>query len=103
MEQKNFKRIKLNAPDSPPVNVNMIWDANSDISTIQYNSLNLPNVIQFSEGHQNQYTYDAAGQKLSLTNYTLHNVINVPQGQISPLPNNAGDYTKITTGYHYKN
>ena len=51
------------------LNGNMTYDANSGISTIQYNSLNLPEVIQFTEGHQNYYTYDAAGQKLDVTNY----------------------------------
>ena len=80
-------------------NGNMTWDANSGISTIEYNSLNLPDIIQFTEGHKNYYTYDAAGQKLNLTNYTLHNTVTVPQGTISALPANANDYTKISTDY----
>jgi len=92
-------RAKLATEYAYDANGNMTWDANSGISTIQYNSLNLPDVIQFSEGHQNQYMYDAAGQKLNVTNYTLHNLLNVPQGTINPLPVNAGDYTKITTDY----
>ncbi len=75
------------------------YDANSGISTIQYNVLNLPNIVQFTAGHKNIYTYGADGKKLEANNYTLHSAINVPQGSISTLPSNAGDYTKVTTDY----
>jgi RHS repeat-associated protein len=75
------------------------YDANSGISTIQYNVLNLPNIVQFTAGHKNIYTYGADGKKLETNNYTLHSAINVPQGSISTLPSNAGDYTKVTTDY----
>jgi RHS repeat-associated protein len=36
---------------------------------------------------------------LNQTNYTLHNVINVPHGTINTLPGNANDYAKIATDY----
>jgi RHS repeat-associated protein len=75
------------------------YDANSGISTIQYNVLNLPNIVQFTAGHKNIYTYGADGKKLETNNYTLHSAINVPQGSISTLPSNPGDYTKVTTDY----
>ena len=82
-------RAKLAVEYAYDANGNMIWDANSGISTIQYNLLNLPDTIEFSDGHKNYYIYDASGQKLSVTNNTSHNVINVPQGTISLLPNEA--------------
>jgi RHS repeat-associated protein len=74
-------------------------DVNSGISTIQYNLLNLPDQIQFTEGHKNLYTYDAAGKKLEAINYTVNNIINVPIGTISTLPASSSDYTKLTTDY----
>jgi hypothetical protein len=80
-------------------NGSMTYDANSGISTIGYNVLNQPNVIQFAEGHKNLYTYGADGKKLEIVNYTLHTPVNVPQGSISTLPTNAGDCTKVTTDY----
>jgi hypothetical protein len=80
-------------------NGSMTYDANSGISTIQYNVLNLPDIIQFTEGHKNVYSYGADGKKLEVNNYTLHTAINVPQGNISTLPSNPGDYTKVTTDY----
>jgi len=80
-------------------NGNTTFDANSGISTIQYNSLNLPDVIQFSEGHQSQYTYDADGQKLELTNYTYNGSVIVPQGAISAIPSNNAGYTVTQTDY----
>jgi len=74
-------------------------DVNSGISTIQYNLLNLPDQIQFTEGHKNMYTYDARGKKLETVNYTVHNIVNVPINTISTLPANPSDYTKLTTDY----
>jgi len=75
------------------------WDVNTGISLIQYNLLNLPDQIQFTEGHKNMYTYDASGRKLEAVNYTVHNIVNVPINTISPLPANSSDYTKLTTDY----
>jgi len=75
------------------------WDVNTGISLIQYNLLNLPDQIQFAEGHKNMYTYDASGKKLKAVNYTVHNIINVPINTISTLPSNPSDYTTLTTDY----
>ena len=80
-------------------NGNNTYDANGGISTIKYNLLNLPEIIQFTAGHQNRYTYSAGGEKLAASSYTLNSVIMVPQGAIKPIPANASDYTRITTDY----
>ena len=80
-------------------NGNTTYDANGDISTIKYNLLNLPEIIQFTAGHQNRYTYSADGEKLTTKSYMLNSVVLVPQGTINPLPANESDYTKITTDY----
>jgi len=74
-------------------------DVNTGISTIQYNLLNLPDQIQFIQGHKNLYTYDATGKKLEAINYTVRDIVNVPIGTISTLPTSSSDYTKLTTDY----
>ena len=45
-------------------NGNMTKDLNKNISSIQYNSLNLPTSITYSDGRSAAYIYDAAGRKL---------------------------------------
>lgn len=80
-------------------NGNTIYDANAGISAINYNSLNLPYTIQFADGHQNWYSYDATGRKMQVINYTLNSNVTVPQGTINPEPTNPGDYTRLTTDY----
>ena len=55
-------KTKLSTEYLYDTNGSMTYDANSGISTIQYNVLNVPNVIQFKGGHQNLYTYDASGK-----------------------------------------
>jgi RHS repeat-associated protein len=47
-----------------------VFDLN--IVTIKYNSLNLPEIIQFKNGNQIRNLYDAGGQKLSTRNYTVY-------------------------------
>jgi len=80
-------------------NGNNTYDANSGISTIKYNLLNLPEIIQFTAGHQNKYIYGADGRKLTADSYTKNSIIVVPQGAISPIPPNSSDYIRITTAY----
>lgn len=48
-------------------NGNMTKDLNKNISSIQYNSLNLPSRITYSDGRMAEYVYSAAGAKLSTT------------------------------------
>jgi RHS repeat-associated protein len=51
-------------------NGNMIKDLDRDIVTIRYNILNLPDIIQFSNGNQIKNTYDAGGRKLRTDYFT---------------------------------
>ena len=46
-------------------NGNMTKDLNSNISLVEYNFLNLPSRIEFMDGSNARYTYDATGRKLS--------------------------------------
>lgn len=46
-------------------NGNLTKDLNKKITSITYNSLNLPQVITFSNGNTITYTYDSSGSKLS--------------------------------------
>lgn len=61
-------------PDKPNVetqeylyddNGNMIFDANKDLQEITYNHLNLPELVYFDDNNLIEFTYDAAGNKLS--------------------------------------
>ncbi|VBB45388.1 conserved exported hypothetical protein [uncultured Paludibacter sp.] len=52
-------------------NGNLIKDLDRDIYTIKYNLLNLPEVVQFKDGHQIINQYDASGKKLSSRYYTI--------------------------------
>ena len=45
-------------------NGNLVKDSDAKISSIQYNLLNLPRMIKFSDGGKHIYTYDASGRKL---------------------------------------
>lgn len=47
-------------------NGNMVQDMNKGISSITYDSNNLPRQIKFADGRTATYTYDAAGNKLSV-------------------------------------
>lgn len=54
-------------------NGNMTRDRNKKIWTIKYNVLNLPEQIEYMDGHIVQYTYAADGRKLK-TEYQISNV-----------------------------
>ena len=69
-------------------NGNMTQDFNKKISKIEYNSLNLPSMIQYSHGYQAHYGYDAAGRKLSVRHIISPVNIYVPMGSTT-LPENA--------------
>ena len=47
-------------------NGNMIRDLNKEIININYNHLNLPELVKFSDDTEVEYTYDASGRKLSM-------------------------------------
>jgi len=59
-------------------NGNMIKDLDRDIYTIQYNLLNLPDVVQFKNGNQIKNTYNAGGQKLGTEYFTWLPGANAP-------------------------
>ena len=48
-------------------NGNLTKDLNKNISSIQYNFLNLPSSISYSSGKSAAYTYDATGRKLRVS------------------------------------
>jgi hypothetical protein len=73
-------------------------DANTGISLIEYNSLNLPEKISFYKGDVNFYTYDAMGQKRRVKHFTARSGIVVPIGSTN---NNYSSTTQheLTTDY----
>jgi len=65
------------------VNGNMTKDLDRNIVAIQYNVLNLPDIIQFRNGNQIKNTYDASGHKLGTEYFTqLTNITPLADGQI---------------------
>jgi RHS repeat-associated protein len=65
-------------------NGNMTSDYNKGITEIKYNSLNLPQAIQFKNGNAIYYTYDAMGEKLKTEYYTIKSAVQIPMGSIMP-------------------
>jgi len=59
-------------------NGNMIEDLDRGIATIRYNILNLPDMVQFSNGNQIINTYAADGRKLKTDYNTLKTALLVP-------------------------
>ena len=90
-------------------NGNLTKDLNKGISSITYNSLNLPQVITFTDGSTITYTYTADGTKLRVvhvisgtttqTDY-CGNVI-YESGAQKYLLNEVGYYNLSTSGYFY--
>ena len=89
-------------------NGNLKSDLNKGISNIQYNSLNLPSVVTFSNGSTVIYTYSADGKKLStehvisgtttITNYA-GNVVYENNVQKKLLTQHG--YVNLTDSTHY--
>ena len=63
-------------------NGNLKKDYNKRIVDIQYNSLNLPNGLQFTNGNTTNYVYDASGQKLSVTHLTAVAGVVIPMTNV---------------------
>ena len=59
-------------------NGNLTSDANKGIALIEYDGMNMPRRIQFTNGNVIEYTYTAGGQKLRTTYYTAVPNISVP-------------------------
>ncbi len=64
-------------------NGNMVYDLDRGISAIRYNCLNLPDTIQFDNGSQIVYRYDAQGVKLSTRYVTSLFPMVVPIGSVA--------------------
>ena len=60
-------------------NGNLVKDSDAKISSIQYNLLNLPRMIKFSDGGKHIYTYDASGRKLRAEHHVPIAVAAEPQ------------------------
>ncbi len=68
-------------------NGRLVTDLDRDICTIRYNVLNLPDTIQFSNGHAIYYTYDASGVKLKTKHVTVkpHVLQPLSRGEVANL------------------
>ncbi|MCL1943918.1 MAG: DUF6443 domain-containing protein [Candidatus Azobacteroides sp.] len=76
-------------------NGNMTTDYNKGIAKINYNVLNLPEVMQFKQGHGINYGYDASGTKRVVDTYTAKEGVTVPMGttaSVSVLYHSGLDY-----------
>jgi RHS repeat-associated protein len=73
-------------------------DANTGISLIEYNSLNLPEQISFYKGDVNFYKYDAMGQKRQVKHLTARSGIVVPIGSTNSNYSSTTQH-ELTTDY----
>jgi hypothetical protein len=78
-------------------NGNLTKDYNKKIVDIQYNALNLPYGLQFTNGNTTNYIYDASGAKSSVTYQTAVVGITIPMTSVmTPL---ASSNILTTTDY----
>ena len=61
-------------------NGSLTQDFNKGIACIKYNSLNLSQVVQFTNGNRTDYLYDATGMKRRVTHRTAKESVAVPMG-----------------------
>ena len=80
-------------------NGNLKKDYNKKIVEIRYNSLNLPERLQFANGNTIDYVYDAAGQKLSVTHRTAVTGVVIPMTGVTPPLAPAQIFSELTTDY----
>ena len=80
-------------------NGNRLYDSNSNIWGIQYNTLNLPDVMQFYQGHQTNYTYSAAGAKLKVIDKTAPAGVELPVTSLNTILTNPSVSMTTTTDY----
>ncbi len=94
-------RVNLPIEFTYDVNGNMVKDLDRNIVTIQYNVLNLPDVIQFKNGNQIKNKYDAGGHKLQSNYYTRITTLPVPiaEGQVATDVTSTNDYLLTGTDY----
>lgn len=63
-------------------NGNMTRDRNKKIESVEYNVLNLPEKIEYYDGHIVRYTYAADGRKL-MVKYMVNNLSVIEEGNIN--------------------
>ena len=80
-------------------NGNLKKDYNKKIVNIVYNSLNLPDGLQFTNGNTTNYVYDAAGQKLSVTHLTAIAGVVIPMTSVMTPLTTAQISTTFKTDY----
>jgi RHS repeat-associated protein len=93
------------------MNGNMITDANKNIISIQYNYLNLPQVITFSGNQVIQFIYDATGAKLrkiinnngTITTYDYVGGVEYKNNVLERIANTEGSVVSNGSGgYEYE-
>ena len=77
-------------------NGNLQQDYNKKVAKVQYNQLNLPSALQFTNGNRVDYLYDANGVKRCATHKTAIANISVPMGQIKDLTSSQISQTHTT-------
>lgn len=80
-------------------NGNRLYDSNSNIWGIRYNILNLPDAMQFYQGHQTNYTYSASGAKLKVIDKTAPAGVVLPVTSLNTILTNPSVSTTTTTDY----
>jgi RHS repeat-associated protein len=80
-------------------NGNRLYDSNSNIWGIRYNVLNLPEAMQFYQGHQTNYTYSASGEKLKVIDKTAPDGVALPVTSLNTILTNPSVSTTTTTDY----
>jgi len=69
------------------------------IAGISYNVLNLPDQIQFMNGHSIRYSYDASGTKIYAIYQTVRSNVNIPLGTTDYKPNSSDVLSTIANYY----
>lgn len=77
-------------------NGNLQQDYNKKVTKVQYNSLNLPSALQFTNGNRTDYLYSADGNKRRVTHKTAIGNIVVPMGQLKDLTESQISQTNTT-------
>lgn len=90
-------------------NGNMITDSNKEITKIEYNYLNLPRLVEDTDGNSVEYTYDAAGTKLKKKAYNGEGIsttdyigaLHLVDGNLDFMMHPEGRYDYATNEYHF--
>ncbi len=80
-------------------NGNRLYDSDANVWAIKYNVLNLPDAMQFYQGHQTYYTYTAAGTKLKVIDKMAPEGTFIPASGLNAMASNITFNATITTDY----